>query len=463
MLLLLLHSAVAIAQHADVRPRFQPFRFDEDWRSVADASSGGHGDWLDSLKYIGLGVDGWYATLAGEARERYELLDHPNFGAGPTDTNGYFLQRYLLSADVHLGPRFRVFGELQSGLENGRAGGPRPTDADVLDVHQAFVDWRMSAGGSDSVVLRVGRQELGFGSGRLISPAEGLNLRRSLDGVRLIVTRGRWVWNATALRLVRSNAGFFDDTPDHTQSYWGAGVVGPIPLWRGNVAVHYHGLDRKSAVFEKGVGRAIRHTAGVRTWRGAEPSSKRQWDFNYEGFVQWGSFRGAPIRAWALAEDTGYTFAGVRSAPRVGLRADVASGDGGVSKRALGSFDPLFPAAPVYSGPSGLLGPTNLIDLSPSVRLRLNAATTLTVESSSFWRESLADGIYGPSVIPVRLAGASRARYVATAASGTLAWTMGRHLTTSLIYTRFVTGRFFREALPDRNVNYVATTVSYRF
>jgi hypothetical protein len=34
----------------------------------------------------------------------------------------------------------------------------------------------------NSVAIRLGRQELGFGSGRLISPAEGLNLHRSMDG-----------------------------------------------------------------------------------------------------------------------------------------------------------------------------------------------------------------------------------------------------------------------------------------
>jgi hypothetical protein len=443
--------------NGDARPTFQPFRYDEDWSVFADGSR--RSDWLDSLKYIPLGRPGWFVTLGGEIRERYELLDQTNFGAGPEDDNGYFLQRYLLSSDFHLGPRFRVFTELQSGLEDGRNGGPRPTDLDRLDVHEAFLEWRIAGSDRNALTIRVGRQELGFGSGRLLAPAEGLNLRRSMDGARLLVKTGKVEWNLLALRLVKASPGVFDDVPDHTQSFWGAGFTAPHPIWkRANVALYYYGLDRKNSVFQKSVGRGIRHTIGSRSWK-----RTAAWDFNYEAIVQWGSFQGRPIRAWALSEDTGRSFSQIPLRPRVGVRADVASGDGGPVKKALGSFDPLFPAAPVYSGPSALLGPTNLIDFTPSVRMQFARTVTLTLESSSFWRENRGDGIYSPFVTPVRRGVASEARYVATAPSATLGWQATRHTFYSVIYTHFLTGKFLEENPPNRDVNYVAVWVSYRF
>ena len=183
---LLLWASTLVAQQVDVsRPAYQVFRYDEDWSSLADSSR--RGDWLDPLKYISLGRPGWFLTLGGEIRERFELLDEPGFGTGPEDQNGYFLQRYLLSGDFHFGDRLRFFGEVQSGLEYGRTGGGRPTDIDKLSLHQAFVDWKLARSADHSITLRVGRQELGFRSGRLISPAEGLNVRRSMDGARLMV------------------------------------------------------------------------------------------------------------------------------------------------------------------------------------------------------------------------------------------------------------------------------------
>jgi hypothetical protein len=148
-----------------------------------------------------------------------------------------------------------------------------------------------------------------------------------------------------------------------------------------------------------------------------------------------------------------------------GIRADIASGDGGTHTRSLGSFNPLFPAAPVYSGPSGLLGPTNLIDLTPSLRLSLSKVSA-TLESSSFWRESLQDGIYSPSVAAapaVRRGDGSQARYVATAPSVTLSYPVTRHVFVTTTYTRFLTGQFLNESLPNRDVNYVASWITYRF
>jgi hypothetical protein len=94
-------------------------------------------DAWDRVKYVPLGKPHWFLTVAGEAREEYELFDYPSFGFGPSDTNGYLLQRFLLSTDWHFGSRGRVFAELQSGLTHGRNGEPIPTPTDRLDLHQS--------------------------------------------------------------------------------------------------------------------------------------------------------------------------------------------------------------------------------------------------------------------------------------------------------------------------------------
>ncbi len=450
-------SAVVPALGQSARPAYQLMRYDENWSLLADRSQ--RADWLDRLKYVSLGRAGWYLTLGGEAREKFELLDQPGFGLGPEDRNGYLLQRYLLSSDFHFGPRFRFFDELQSGLENGRTGGPRPTDLDRLDLHQAFFDWHVAGGEAHGLTLRVGRQELAFGTGRLISPAEGLNLRRSLDGVRINIKKGRVDFNTSVLRLVSSKQGVFDNVPDHTQTFWGAGFTMPRPFWRiATLGVYYLGFDNKRAIFAKGIGREIRHTFGAHIWKRTGP-----WDYDDEAVFQWGSFRGAPIRAWAVSEDAGYTVTHVPLQPRIGLRSDLTSGDHGRQHGALRSFDPLFSAVPVYSGPSALIGGINLIDITPSVRLKFNPALTLTLESSSFWRQSRFDSVYTAFNAPLRPANPNAGRYLASAPSATIAWQATHHMLYSVIYTHFLTGDFFEAAPPNKNVNYLAAWISYRF
>jgi hypothetical protein len=99
---------------APTPPPYQQQRYDEDWSYLKDSK---RSDALDRLKYIPLNDRGWYVSLGGEVRWRYEYFSEFAFGAGTQDPNGYWLQRYLLHADWHLGKRVRVFTQLQSGIE----------------------------------------------------------------------------------------------------------------------------------------------------------------------------------------------------------------------------------------------------------------------------------------------------------------------------------------------------------
>src|SRR5690242_14759929 len=67
--------------HAE-RPEYKLLRYDEDWSSLRDRS--GEVDWTDRLKYIPFGPrEGWYATIGGEIRERFEFFDPGNCGREP--------------------------------------------------------------------------------------------------------------------------------------------------------------------------------------------------------------------------------------------------------------------------------------------------------------------------------------------------------------------------------------------
>src|SRR5213594_1680773 len=132
-------------------PAFQTLRYNEDWSFLHDASR--RADWLDSVKFIPLHGTNLYVSFGGEARLKYELYSEPMFNQKPADDDGFFLQRYLVHADLHATPYFRLFGQLQSSLEDFRDGGPRPTDRDDLDLHQAFADLRVPFSGSDELTL----------------------------------------------------------------------------------------------------------------------------------------------------------------------------------------------------------------------------------------------------------------------------------------------------------------------
>jgi hypothetical protein len=407
---------------------------------------------LDSLQYIPLrGEDeDYYLSLGGWIRERGEYVSNPDWSGSPRG-NIYPLQRYFLHTDLHLGERFRFFGELASSLVNGRIGGPRAgLDEEKLYVHQGFFDLGLWQSGKDSLTLRAGRQEMVLGSENLVSTRDGRNIRRSFDGFRLTWLTGDWTIDAFALRVVLDNSGYFDDPPNHTASFWGVYAVRPFRILPGgNVDLYYMGLDNKSVPFDgKGSGREQRETIGTRLW-----GTPGHWDYNDEFTFQFGSFGPDRIRAWAVSTETGYRIDSIPLSPRFGLRAVAFSGDQNPSSRTLGTFNSIYEKGPYFSY-AELFARRNLIALQPSAELKLSKTVSLLVDPAFFWRESTSDGLYSIAGNVLVTGQRSNANYITTQASVQLRWKMNRNLTWFTEYAHFFPGEFIKQSTQGRNINY---------
>jgi hypothetical protein len=432
-------------------------REDEDWSFLKDPSL--RQDIWDPLKYIPLGSDGWFLTIGGEAREVFERVGNDNWGKQPY-SNTFFLERYMLHTDWHFGKHFRAFVQLKSGLESFRRGGYRPIDKKKLDFEAAFVE--LGTGEGDHwVVLQAGRQELNYGSGRLVSVREGPNVRQSFDGARLKMKTGAWRVDAFAARPDLDKPGYFDNVPDHRTSFWGVYATHP---WRRRVSFdsYYLGLDRKSFTYNRGTAQETRHNLGARLWR--PPATKESdWDFDYEGVWQFGSFGAGSIRAWTVASDTGYSFLGMPLQPRVSVKADISSGDDPRSG-SLGTFSPIFPMGNYFgviadTGP----GPVNFIDVHPRLQTKLPRGVSITTDLVVQWRESLTDGVYAVPGFLLVPANGSRARFVGYRPGVEVRWQVDRHVWLQADYGVFFAGEFLKQASPGRNINYTEFWAGYKF
>lgn len=439
------------------RPAYLQLRYNEDWSFLRDATK--RGDSLDPVKYIPLGRDGWYVTVGGEVRLYYENFRNEDWGSEPANNNGFWTQRFMLHSDWHFGERVRVFSQVKSGVIEDRVGGARPPDKDDLDVHQLFMDYNFSTEESRSLTLRVGRQEMSFGSSRLIGFREGPNIRLSFDGVRLLSQYKQWTLDAFAVKPVEIDPGFFDDGPIHGQSLWGLYAVRTFRVIAEDdkLDVYYFGLDKKRARFNQGAARERRHTVGTRIWNTSAPL-----DYNYEVAYQFGSFGQGRINAWTVASDNGYTFENAPLRPRFGVKANVTSGDKDPNDPDLQTFNALFPKG-AYFGELSPVGPYNHMDLHPAVNLKLHKQVELLTEWVWYWRTSTRDGLYGVPGNLEKPGTTSSKRFVGQSFYRGLHFDLDRHTTFDTVFARFWAGGFPRDVPPARNTTYFSAWLTYKF
>ncbi|UOQ52248.1 alginate export family protein [Hymenobacter cellulosivorans] len=459
LLSLLGGTSAGYAQHQQAPPEYRMERAQEDYRYLAADTTTVRPDLFDPVKFIALNpTKTSYLSLGGEVRLQYVRVRHNDWGAGPEDDNGYLLQRYMLHTDWQLGPHVRVFGQLKSGLVAGKAFEPESTEKDQLDLHQAFVDLRTAAG-PGQLTLRLGRQEMAYGSSRLISWREAPNVRQTFDG-------GRLLWHTPALQLdgfvtrpATTKPGVFDDAPNPNVWFWGVYGVKTIRPLGGGLDVYYLGFRNTQARYQQGRAAERRHSVGARWW--GAPGS---WRYNVEAVYQFGQFGRGAIRAWTASGEFGYAFEALPWRPLLQLRTEYISGDENPESPALQTFNPLFPKG-AYFGQAALIGPANLRDIHPVLTLYPTRSNdfTLSIDWDFFWRARRTDGLYSVPYVLSRPGTVAQSAFIGDQLTAELDWQVQRHWELELFMTYFRAGAFLRESGPGQDQTYLSPRVTFRF
>jgi Alginate export len=419
-------------------------------------------DPLHALKFIPLDPNALiYVSFGGEVRERFESWQNENFRLVPSSarSTAYWLERIMLHMDLRLGPYVRVFVQGKSNSEEGREGGPRPVDVDTIDLHQAFVDLSLPLSTDSSLTLRGGRQEIGFGIGRLIDPREGPNVRLSFDGVREMLRWKDWELDAFWLRPVPVDPYDFDES-SNAQQLWGAYLAGPGGFKNTGINLYYFGDFQKPATYFAGVHTETRHTVGGRYF-----GRIGDFDFDLEGAWQGGSFGADSINAFFASSEIGYAFPHAFGTPHLSLKTDIFSGSNAPpapgEQSQLGTFNPLFPAGIYFSDPSPI-GEQNIIALHPQLNWYPWSGVDLTLSPIWYWRESTSEGLYNFAGAPLA-APANRQRFAGVEIFLQAAFQVNEHLAFTVEYDHFFIGGFLSEQPGARDSDFVAVWATIKF
>jgi Alginate export len=450
-------SEQSASESPSAPPKLTNLRYTEDYSYLRDPSKR-TGAWWEPFKYIPLDGSGTaYLTLGAELRFREEAYWNFNWGEVPVDNYQWY--RLLPYADLHLGPNVRLFGQIIGTWATGKETNVTGVDETGVEILQGFAELKLPLGDGTDLTLRGGRQLLSYGSERLISLRYGPNVLRSFDAGLASVEAGPWRVDTFYARPVRNKVDSFNDRFDDGRSVWSVYATRTLEEISptSGIDLYYIGYRNTDAEFNQGSGDEVRHTLGSRFF-----GKTQGWDWNFEGMVQFGSFDGGNIHAWSVASDTGYTFEDVTFSPRVGLKANIISGDRNPNNPDLQTFNAMFPRGK-YFGEIGLIGPYNLINVHPNLALHLNDQWTLSGAAVFYWRESLGDGIYDTAGGLVRPSDNSRARYVGTQADVVLGWEPTRWFSAELAYSVFVPGRFIKDTGPSKTAHFLGFETVVKF
>jgi hypothetical protein len=451
--IVLFMSLVTFAKYSGAQ-NFRLLRYDEDYAALKDSGR----TFYNRVKYQPLSQSGKsYVSFGGELRAELDRVQHEDWGARNVGRNIFLLQRYQLHADLHLGDRVRIFGQLRSGLENGRKNGPRPIDEDQLNVQNLFIDLVGYKGGHEKMTIRLGRQELQYGSGRLLDVREGPNLRLYFDGAKVAFASPKWNLDAFIMSAGNIKAGAFDNPISRKSSLWGIYGTRSISKLM-NLDLYYLGIDRDEMVFDEGIAAERRHTLGTRFW-----GNGNELLYNFEVGYQVGKFGVGDIRAWGGSIDIGYRLARIKGAPTVKLRSDLISGDRMKGDGKLGTFNALYPNGG-YFGMNPQAGPANMLSIHPNLSWSPARGMLVAFETVFYFRQALHDGIYRPDGSLSLGSSNSDSRYIGAAYVSTVSWQISKFISYNAGLQYFKTGSFINDVVPQHtNGFFISSLLAIKF
>ncbi|MBC7880082.1 MAG: alginate export family protein [Anaerolineae bacterium] len=441
-------------------PAYRPLRYDEDYRYLRTNTNTRAKDLWDPLKYIPLNESGSnYLSIGADVRERYESFNNPFFGLRGVANDNYLYHRFMLHGDLHLGDNFRVFLQFNNTLVTSRQLRVTGIDQNPFDISQAFFDVKIDLNNpGDSLIFRTGRQEISLGAGRFIFVRDPTNTRLSFDGLRTILNIGQTRVDAFLVRPILLGIYALDDRPNANDLLYGVYSNFPAPfLGDGRVDLYYLGFDRLGALFSSGRGHENRHTFGARL--SGRPGA---WDYDVDLSTQVGTFDERKIEASAISGNFGYTLRELPWQPRLGLKANFATGDKNPSDNLLQTFNPLYPAAPLFGSEALLTNLSNVIEVHPTITVRPIDNLSVIAEYDWLWRESSRDGVYLPNGQPLISAISTQDSRLGTLLQLKLDWQLERHIALTAVYTQFAVSDVLRSA-GAKTVDFFGTWLTYRF
>lgn len=369
-----------------------PSFFDADWRYVEKVPFADR-TFVERLKRMHIN-DCWLLGTGGQVWTRYM---HETNSRLSEINNDYLLVRTRLWGDAWYGDIARLYGEYLWSDSFDEELPAAIIDANRGDILNLFVDIKTTEWQSRPVYVRVGRQELLFGSQRLVSALDWANTRRTFEGVRLLWQGEQWDFDMFWTQFVPPRAGDFDRA-DSRRDFAGVWLT-HRPRAGHFVDLYYLYANHHRSVIEQGIPVAPldSNTIGGRYF-----ADQHNWLYEVETAIQFGRRNSQELLAGMTTAGIGRRFADLPWQPLWWVYYDWASGDSQPNSGKSTTFNQLFPFGHYYLGWTDLAGRQNIQDLNTHLVLFPNHWTILWLQYHRYWLDQEEDALYNAAGTAIR-------------------------------------------------------------
>jgi len=396
-----------------------------------------------------------WLSIGGQLRVRAE--SYTGGGFQPDNSDTYLLTRVLLNARVHPTASTSLFVEGMDARAPGKNKTPvGPPFRDYADLRQLYAQL-----GADKATtfVRIGRQELFYGDGRLVGPLLWANTARTFDAARATTGGKGYRVDAFAASVVKVEQDRFDKNVPGNNFYGTyAAITSLVP--HGSLEPFFFWRRQSGLLSEAGVRGTMNFgTLGLRL--AGKPSSL---DYDAQLVGQHGSLGDETIRAWAAHALLGYTAAQTPLMPRVWAEYNQATGDANPTDNRKETFDQLYPTGHDKYGLTDLVGWQNMRHVRGGVDVAFSKAWSATARYNHYWLDDPHDALYnggGASLArsPTGVAGTNVGEEVDLVTSGRLRPGFGL----SAGIGHFMPGSFLKTTTPGKAYTYPYAMLTYDF
>ncbi|MBX9894438.1 MAG: alginate export family protein [Nitrosomonas sp.] len=433
--------------------------FDVDFRYLD--TPGHEKDFFDPIKRIRFAED-WLLSFGGSFWYRYTHETDSRLNAGDVN-NDFHLLRTRFHADLWYRDRVRLFAELLDARAFSSELPPLGTDRNHADILNMFTDIKLANIDNGPVYVRVGRQELLYGSQRLISTLDWVNTRRTFQGVKFFWRNPQWDLDAFWVRPMITEKGNVDNW-DTQQNFFG--------LWATNKPKPGHAIDLYflSLINDRNItaanlltGNILGANADTHTLGGRLVGNVDNFLYEIEGMYQFGRRSGLDVSAFAAATGIGYRFP-LPMNPQGWIRYDFASGDSRHTDGRSNTFNQLFPFGHYYMGFLDRVGRQNIHDFNAQFTMHPMPWITFITQYHRFYLANNRDFLYNAAgLATLRDVTGQSGSHVGDELDFRLNLHVSRHQDVLLGYSKLWSGTFLERQRPGTDPDLFYIQYNIRF